>query len=419
MTALLTVAAAWLLGAPDVERIVRENEAAVLVIVGERQATGAQVQSSGCIVHPDGLVITTAHQIAGVHELSGRLQDGTTIPLSPLVVNAREELALLRANAPGPYAVARIGSTAGLRSGSSLVAIATPLSLDFTTVTGIVSSTKRTYRGYPVLQTELSASPGSSGGPVFDKHGSLVGLIIGRPEGLEWVTLVNPIDNAFPLLREHGVISAGPAVLHDGEVEVVPAAGIRPNELRAINLYNRGVRAKDPVAKAAAYREATTLLPGFFEAWFNLGVALSLRGELDSAAVAYKTAAEIRPVVPVRRNLGLLHLRAGKLDAALAQFQAALDTAPQSPQILNDLGETYRRMNRLEKAAQSLEQALKQDANYAQARYNLGLTRAMMGDAEGAIQQFETYLELRPDASDVAEVRAWIAKLAKDAGANP
>ena len=77
---------------------------------------------------------------------------------------------------------------------------------------GVVSSTSRTYRGYPVLQVEMNASPGSSGGPVFDESGALVGVVVGKLQDQPWFTVVNPIFNAAALLSKHGISGTGSAM---------------------------------------------------------------------------------------------------------------------------------------------------------------------------------------------------------------
>ena len=86
--------------AADIEEIVTRNENCVVVIVGKRGSTGAEVQSSGCVIHSDGYVLTTAHQIVGVGGFTGRLADGTTFPLEAVMALQEKELALLRKQKP-------------------------------------------------------------------------------------------------------------------------------------------------------------------------------------------------------------------------------------------------------------------------------------------------------------------------------
>ena len=84
--------------AQDIEQIVQKNEQAVVVIMGVRTSTGGSVQSSGSVVHEDGLILTTTHQIIGVEPFEGRLADGTTFPLTVITAQQKKELALLKAD---------------------------------------------------------------------------------------------------------------------------------------------------------------------------------------------------------------------------------------------------------------------------------------------------------------------------------
>jgi len=405
----------WGAEALDTEHIVQQNEQAVVVILGTKTGSSAPVQSSGCYVDSSGLILTTAHQVRHVDGLRAKCLDGAERSLSVVALDNAREIALLRTDRP-PRQVARIGDAQLLRSGSPLVAIATPQNLDFSTVAGIVSNTNRTYRGYHVLQTNLAASPGSSGGPVFDERGMLIGVIIGKLRDQEWVTVVNPINNAYRLLREHGVPVPEARDTEPDEVgeEIIPAAGATRLEVEAIRAYNRGVGATTTAEKIEEYRCAVKLIPGFFEAWFNLAVAYGASGDLVEAVAAYREAEKLRPdSAEVQRNLGRVLLKQKAFQAALACFERALACGPTASSH-NDVGEAHRQMNESEKAEQSFLSALQLDPQYAAARFNLALTYAAEGRADKAIESFQQYLALAPNAPDAEDVQAMIRRLQQD-----
>jgi Flp pilus assembly protein TadD len=394
----------------DVRAIAQRNEAGVLVITGARSDNGNTVQSSGGCVDPRGYVLTTAHQVKGVKGLVGKLADGRTVDLTVVEMDEARELALLKADAPLPNAL-RMGDATALVSGAPLVCIAAPVSLDFTTVTGIVSNTNRTYRGYPVIQTDFRASPGSSGGPVFDEHGLLVGLVIGKLAEEEWVTVVNPITNALPMLQRHGVV-AGALAAPEDEMELYPAPGISEGELRAVEAYNRGTKATSLEEKLHAYQLATQLLPAFFEAWFNLGLVREQAADLPGAEAALRKATALRPDSEAAlRTLGRGLLAQDKLPEAEQVFVAAAAAAPASARAQSELGEVYRRMERFDDAAARFEAALEKDANYALAMYNLAVVRMQQARAQDAAAALERYLVLRPDAPERPQIEAALAEI--------
>ncbi|MBX3179012.1 MAG: serine protease [Candidatus Hydrogenedentes bacterium] len=392
----------------DVEAIAARALPAVILIHGTRADTGARVQGSGCVVHPDGYVLATAHQAEGVRDFEGQFADGTRVPLSLVRSEPAIEYALFKTDRPLP-AHAPIGDALTVRSGAPIVSIASPRNLEFATVSGTVSNPSKEYNGYPVLLVSLTATHGSSGGPVFDREGRLIGLISGGLTEVDF-TIVNKINNAYPLLKSIGARLLGDDFAEAGRL--VPAPGASEAELRAIDAYNRGVSADGVEEKIAAYGLATTLLPAFFEAHFNLALAESSAGDLEAAAKAYLRADALRPdSVAVKRNLGRLYLRARQYEDAAAVFAEALRLAPEDARSHNDLGEAHRRAGKHAEAIRHFRDALRLNDSAPGVHYNLALSLSAQGEAAQAIRHFEAYLALSPGAEDTAEVRAWIEKL--------
>lgn len=392
----------------DVEAIAARALPAVILIHGTRADTGARVQGSGCVVHPDGYVLATAHQAEGVRDFEGQFADGTRVPLSLVRSDPAIEFALFKADRPLP-SHAPIGDAATVRSGAPIVSIASPRNLEFTTVSGTVSNPSKEYNGYPVLLVSLTATHGSSGGPVFDREGRLIGLISGGLTEVDF-TIVNKINNAYPLLKSIGARLPGDDFAEAGKLD--PAPGASEAELRAIEAYNRGVSADGAEEKIAAYGLATTLLPAFFEAHFNLALAETSAGDLEAAAKAYLRADALRPdSVEVKRNLGRLYLRARQYEDAAAVFAEAVRLAPDDARSHNDLGEAHRRAGKHAEAIGHFQEALRLNDSAPGVHYNLALSLSAQGEAAQAIRHFEAYLALSPGAEDAAEVRAWIEKL--------
>lgn len=392
-----------------IEELVAKNEPAVLVIEGVRK-DGAVTQSSGCVVQKSGLILTTAHQVTDIKELKGRQSDGTTYTLSVLEVDEDRELALLKADR-GFAAAAEIGNARALNAGATLVTIATPVNLDFSVATGIVANTSRTFRGYPVIQAELTAAPGSSGGPVFNKTGQVIGLIMGVLEEQNWATIVIPVNNAFSMLERHGVYKT---TLPDDAAEQVltPVAGISEKELRALESYNKGTQTLDMAEKKDYYGRAVELLPDFYEAWFNLAVAYGRNNDWKNACNTYLKAIALRPdSVEARRNLGRAYLELKEYDKAVQVFREVVQLLPNNPQSYNDLGEAYRNAGHYESAVEAFNRALALDRQYANALYNLAMTQVQQENWAPAYSAFEQYLAAAPVAEDRERVESWMHKI--------
>ncbi|MBI5095932.1 MAG: serine protease [Candidatus Hydrogenedentes bacterium] len=410
---------AFLLAAPlanalDTETIVQQNRLASVVVIGTGARDDDVVQASGCVVDKAGWILATAHQVQtnGVKRYIGRLDDKSEHILTVVETSPDLDLALLKSADPLP-AASVIGDAAHLRGGSALVAITTPENLEFTAARGMVTNERRTYQNRPFLQSDLPFSQGSSGGPVFDESGALVGVVFGRIdiEGLP-ATLICPINRAYPLLAKHGIAVSNTSPGSGEEIKAIPATDASGTRLAAMRAYNQGVESKTPQDKERLYLAALESDPQFFEAWFNLGVTYGAEGQADKAIAAYRKAELIRPdAVAVQRNLGRVLLKAKRMDDVEACFQRAVQLAPGDPSVHNDLGEAYRQSGKYDRAEASFLKALSMNADYAPARYNLGLAYVALNRPADAAQNFEGYLKAKPNAPDAEHVRAWITQL--------
>jgi serine protease Do len=160
---------------------------------------------SGFIVSPAGLVLTNAHVVGtGTAPLTVELADGRRVQGEVVRVNRAWDVALVRLGG-GPYEALPVASSATLKVGDAVFAIGTPLNTRFSrTVTKGVVSSFRTDQGRRVLQSDVTIHAGSSGGPLLDQHGRVVGIAQSgfMAGGLIGVGLNNfvPIEEAWSAL---------------------------------------------------------------------------------------------------------------------------------------------------------------------------------------------------------------------------
>ena len=173
--------------------------------------------ASGFIISSDGHIITNAHVVADVAMVTVRLRDGRTFRGRVIGLDKRSDVALLKIDASG-LAVASIGNSAGLIAGESVFAVGSPLGLEGTVTAGIVSAPRRALpgsAGVPLIQTDVAVNPGSSGGPLFNQRGEVVGMntmIFSLNGGFMGISLAVPIDVAAAVaneLRANGRVHRG------------------------------------------------------------------------------------------------------------------------------------------------------------------------------------------------------------------
>ena len=163
-------------------------------------------RGSGFVVD-DELVITNQHVVAGMTEILVIDHRGNVFVAELVGADADLDLALLRVGGLDLPAV-ELGTTAGLRVGEDVFAVGNPFGHGHTVTQGILSARARELgrdEFDAFLQTDAAINQGSSGGPLFDSAGRVVGvntLIDGRGEALGFAMPVELVRGALPFLRE-------------------------------------------------------------------------------------------------------------------------------------------------------------------------------------------------------------------------
>jgi putative serine protease PepD len=137
---------------------------------------------TGVIVADNGTILTANHVISGGGAISVTFADGTTTTASVASANPKQDIAaLIPAKLPQVVVPANLGGSADV--GAQVVAIGNPLGLIDSVSSGVVSGLDRTadtdvgkFSG--LIQFDASVNPGSSGGPLLDAHGLVIGIVV-------------------------------------------------------------------------------------------------------------------------------------------------------------------------------------------------------------------------------------------------
>ena len=166
-------------------------------------------EGSGVILDPDGLILTNNHVVAALNAApagaggqvapSGRevpgpqslkatvtLSDGHTAPFSVVGADPSSDIAVVRAQGVSGLTPIALGSSKDLKVGQNVVAVGSPLGLEGTVTTGIVSALDRPVSTggeaqnqntvLNAIQTDAAINPGNSGGALVNMNGELIGV---------------------------------------------------------------------------------------------------------------------------------------------------------------------------------------------------------------------------------------------------
>jgi len=164
----------------------------------------AQGTGSGFVWDDAGHIVTNFHVVQGATDVRITMGDGSDHTARVVGVDAQRDIAVLHiATPPGGFTPLPLGRSAELLVGQKAFAIGNPFGLDHTLTTGVVSGLGReiTSRGgrpiADIIQTDAAINPGSSGGPLIDSSGQLIGVntAIASPSGANaGVGFAIPVD---------------------------------------------------------------------------------------------------------------------------------------------------------------------------------------------------------------------------------
>ena len=140
-------------------------------------------QGSGVVIDSQGLILTNAHVVERVEEVSVTLADGDQRDGRVVGIDPVTDLALVRLSEGPPPAVAPLGDSEALDVGDWAIALGTPYGLERTVTLGIVSSLHRNIsslgfadKRLDLIQTDAAINPGNSGGPLVNGAGAVIGI---------------------------------------------------------------------------------------------------------------------------------------------------------------------------------------------------------------------------------------------------
>jgi S1-C subfamily serine protease len=150
---------------------------AVVTVVGFNAGGKPFRVGSGFFVDPEGHLITNLHVIKGVARAEVKLPQGEIYPLTKMVASDDQaDLVKLEVKIPPSSLHYLPVSNARPEVGEHVVVLGSPLGLERTVTDGMVSAIRTIKNRGEVLQISAPISPGSSGGPVVNMKGEVIGI---------------------------------------------------------------------------------------------------------------------------------------------------------------------------------------------------------------------------------------------------
>ena len=375
----------------------------------------------------DNLIATNYHVIEGAARGTAKLvgQFSTYTIEGVTATDQTNDLALLKVTVYGIKPLP-LGNSSDVKIGETVYVAGNPKGLEGTFSDGIISSRRDKYTK-ELLQMTAPISPGSSGGPVLNSKGEVIGIssmtLVGGQNlnfaiPSRYLTELLPESKpAKPLAQGNRSISAetyftwGNTKYHLGDykgaiTDYTQAIRLKPDSAGAY--LNRGL-AKDDLgqhlAAIADYDILIRLKPDDADAYNNRGNSKYKLGQHFAAIADYDIAIRLNPDdVDVYFNRGIVKNDLGQYVAAIADYDIAIRLKPDYATAYYNRGTTKVHLGQHFAAIADYDIAIRLKPDYATAYYNLGIVKVQLDRISEAKQDFRTALRLAKQAGDTGAI---------------
>lgn len=198
-----------------IAQIVANASPSVVTIVGNYQDGSAEdrfnnmtAHGSGVVYKSNGYIITNAHVIKDLKNLTVVLSDGTLLPGKVVCSDEVADLAIVKVDKVGLTPITFADKNT-IFSGKTAIAIGTPISLSMrnTVTKGIVCGNGVSLKDshYKLIQTDATVNPGNSGGPLLNTKGELIGITSSKyvSMSIDNVAFAIPVDTVQYIIRQY------------------------------------------------------------------------------------------------------------------------------------------------------------------------------------------------------------------------
>ena len=408
-----------------IQEIVRKVEPSTVLVLTFDENGHRLMQGSGFFVDGKGDVVTNLHVLAGASKALVKTFEGKIHAVSQVIAEDRgADLVKLSIDRP-PRPISPIKVDQALPAvGEEVLVIGNPMGLEQTVTNGIVSALRDVKSSGRLIQMTAPISPGSSGSPVVNLKGELVGVAMSILREGQNLNFAVPSGRMAALAsgRARSFATWAASQKRPDSPEELCAAGqlflSQMNMPKALAFFRQAVE-RDPKSAEIRYslgccldamerygeagevfQEVIALKPEWADAYYSLGNVQCEEGNYDEALDNYLTALRLKPDGEVIcNNMGIAYLELDRLTEAVRAYQQAIRIKPDYLNAYKNLGIAFMRMKRYSEATEAFKQAIRIAPDDYEAHYDLGFAYSERGRDKEAMESFQQAIRLEPDSA--------------------
>ena len=381
-------------GQETLPAMIKRIEPSIVVIFTYNREGTLLGQGTGFFISKDGDVVTNFHVLQGASRADVKMSDGKIYPVKEVLGEDKiGDLIRISVDVPKSTVHPLSLSTSVPEVGERVVVMGTPLGLEKTVSDGIVSAVRDIPEFGKIIQVTAPISSGSSGSPVINMNGEVIGVVT------FFVLSGQNLNFAIPGERIAQLTPGEGKTLYERE-----EARVEEGLVLADRLYSIGLRYLwiEEYEKALVYFvESVTKNPQYAEAYFQIGYCKGKLGRYSEATEAYQQAIRIKPDdIDTLNNLCVAYGMTERYHEAIEFCKRAIQFNPGLAEAYNNLGWSYHKVGRYQEAMESCKQAIRLKPDFAPAHYNLGNSYAALKRYGEAIESFKQTIRIKFDYAE-------------------
>jgi serine protease Do len=410
----------------DLTKLVKNIQPAVATVVAYDVNGNVASLGTGFFVSKEGHLVTNYHVLFGKFSAEIKTAEGESFRIKTIVAqNQTADLLKVAVDIPAGKVHWLALSDAPASIAQHVVVVGSPMGLDQSVSDGIVASVRQIPGFGTFYQISAPISPGSSGSPVVDMQGKVLGVAtfqLLQGQNLNFAIASQSIrelqtDLSAQSLSEWSFRQSNKkAVLAEEMCRKGFSFSINGQNQKAMEYFKKATE-NDPNSTAAwyglgycyagqnssmdaiaAYKQAIQTDPTNAISHFHLGNYLHKIGRDDEAIAAFKQVVSINPEFEEAFfNLGIIYLEAGRFEEGKEAFQNVVRINPQSKTGYYSIAVSCTKLGQYVEAVEAYKRAIQIQPDFTEAHFNLGIVYGELGNTKDEMAAYKEAIRTNPD----------------------